>query len=226
MNGVPARFQDRSAAGRLLAARLLSMKLPNPVVYALPRGGVPVGLEVARALHAPLELVLVRKIGTPGAPEVALGAVADGEDPQVVINEDIRRACGATDMRIARARDDALAEIERRRALYQQGRPPIDPVGRTAIVVDDGLATGATAKAALAALRRKRVGRTILAIPVAPKAELANLAVHADEIVCLIAASRFRGVGAFYDDFHQLTDAETIGLLRQAPGGPASAANA
>jgi putative phosphoribosyl transferase len=225
MNGVPTRFPDRSAAGRLLAARLFDMTLPKPVVYALPRGGVPVGLEVARALNAPLDLVLVRKIGTPGAPEVALGAIADGDDPQVVINEDIRRACGATDMQIARARDDALAEIERRRALYQQGRPPIDPVGRTAIVVDDGLATGATAKAALAALRRRRVGRTILAIPVAPEAELANLAGHADDIVCLIAAPRFRGVGAFYDDFHQLTDAETIGLLRQAPGGPACKAN-
>ncbi|HBK08343.1 MAG TPA: erythromycin esterase [Acetobacteraceae bacterium] len=216
MDGISARFTDRSEAGRVLAARLTTMNLTNPVVYALPRGGVPVGLEIARALHAPLDLVLVRKIGAPGAPEVALGAVVDGENPQTVINEDIRRASGADAAFLARARSRELREIERRRALYLEGRPRIDPAGRTAIIVDDGLATGATAKAALGAIKLQGALRTILAVPVAPRAALADMRGHADEIVCLHAADRFHGVGGFYADFHQLTDEETIGLLRQA----------
>jgi putative phosphoribosyl transferase len=216
MDAMPIRFIDRFDAGRLLAARLSAMNLTRPVVYALPRGGVPVGLEIARALNAPLDLVLVRKIGAPGAPELALGAVVDGENPQTVINEDVRRASGADAAFLARARCRELAEIERRRTLYLEGRSRIDPAGCTAIVVDDGLATGATAKAALAAIRRQGAARTILAVPVAPEEALAEMGGHADEIVCLLPAARFRGVGAFYADFHQLTDEETIGLLRQA----------
>lgn len=192
------------------------MNLVRPVVFALPRGGVPVGLEIARALNAPLDLVLVRKIGAPGAPEVALGAVVDGENPQTVINEDVRRASGADDAFLTRARSRELAEIERRRNLYLEGRPRVDPAGCTAIVVDDGLATGATAKAALSAIKRQGAARTILAIPVAPEEALREMASHADEIVCLRPAARFYGVGSLYDDFHQLTDAETVGLLRQA----------
>jgi predicted phosphoribosyltransferase/dienelactone hydrolase len=192
------------------------MNITRPVVYALPRGGVPVGLEIARALNAPLDLVLVRKIGAPGAPELALGAVVDGEDPQTVINEDVRQESGASAAFLARARRRELAEIERRRAFYLEGRPRIDPAGCTAIVVDDGLATGATAKAALAAIKRQGAARTILAVPVAPVEALADMRSHADEIVCLHSAIRFHGVGAFYADFHQLTDEETIGLLRQA----------
>src|SRR5271165_2802713 len=136
MDAMPTRFADRSDAGRLLAARLSAMNLTHAVVYALPRGGVPVGLEIARALNAPLDLVLVRKIGAPGASELALGAVVDGENPQTVINEDVRRASGADAAFLARARRRELAEIERRRAFYLEGRPRIDPVGCTAIVVD------------------------------------------------------------------------------------------
>ncbi len=200
----------------MLAARLLAMNLPRPVVYALPRGGVPVGLEIARALNAPLDLILVRKIGAPGAPEVALGAVVDGQEAQTVINEDVRRDSGANAAFVARARRRELAEIERRRTLYLQGRPRVDPAGCTAIVVDDGLATGATAKAALGAIKRQGATRTILAVPVAPEEALAEMRDYADEIVCLRQVVRFHGVGAFYDDFHQLTDEETIGLLRQA----------
>ncbi len=216
MDAMPTRFTDRSDAGRQLAAQLSAMNLTRPVVYALPRGGVPVGLEIARVLNAPLDLVLVRKIGAPGEAELALGAVVDGENPQTVINEDVRWASGADAAFLARARRRELAEIERRRALYLEGRPRIDPAGCTAIVVDDGLATGATAKAALAAIKRQGAARTILAVPVAPEEALAEMRGHADEIVCLRPATRFHGVGAFYADFHQLTDEETIGLLRQA----------
>src|SRR5512137_671410 len=149
------RFADRTEAGRLLAARLLSRRPVDAVVYALPRGGVPVAAEVARALGAPLDLVLVRKLGAPGNPELALGAVVDGTEPETVLNEDIVAFTGAGEAFIAAARARELREIERRRALYLAGRAPLDPKGRTAIVVDDGLATGATARAALRALRRR-----------------------------------------------------------------------
>jgi putative phosphoribosyl transferase len=216
MDGIPARFADRFDAGRLLAARLGAMNLTRPVVYAVPRGGVSVGLEIARTLNAPLDLVLVRKIGAPGAPQVALGAVVDGENPQTVINQDVLQASGASVAFFDRARRRELAEIERRRKLYLEGRPRIDPVGCTAIVVDDGLATGATAKAALDGIRRQGATRTILAVPVGPEEALADMRGHVDETVCLRPVARFHGVGTFYADFHQLTDEETIGLLRQA----------
>lgn len=215
MDDHSARFVDRFDAGALLAVPLASMSLEDPVVYALPRGGIPVGIEVARALGAPLELVLVRKIGAPGQPELALAAVVDGDDAVTVVNEAISRATGADTAYLNRTRREALAEIERRRSLYLGRHPRIDPKGRTAIVVDDGLATGATAKAALRALRRRGAKRTILAIPVAPAEALAEMADEADEIVCILPAERFRGVGGFYDDFHQMSDVETTALLRQ-----------
>lgn len=207
------------------------MALERPVVYALPRGGVPVGLEIARALHAPLDLILVRKIGAPGAPEVALGAVVDGENPQTVINEEVQRRSGANDIFLERARARELAEIERRRSHYLGGRAQVDPTGCTAIVVDDGLATGATMKAALIATKRQGAAKVCVAVPVAPEQALREIREHADLVVCLHPAKYFYGVGAFYDDFHQLTDEETVGLLRQGwadaadlhPGPPSPA---
>src|SRR5689334_15265657 len=153
------RFRDRADAGRLLGARLLGGAPDRPAVFALPRGGVPVAAEVARALRAPLGLVLVRKIGAPREPELALGAVVDGDAPQLVLNEDVVAATGAGPSFIEAARRRELAEIERRRALYLGGRRQPDPQGRTAIVVDDGLATGATARVALRALRRRGASR-------------------------------------------------------------------
>ncbi|HVL20876.1 MAG TPA: phosphoribosyltransferase family protein, partial [Amaricoccus sp.] len=213
------RLEDRSDAGRQLAARLLPMALERPVVYALPRGGVPVALEIARALRAPLDLVLVRKIGAPGAPEVALGAVVDGEHAQTVINEEVRRRSGADDVFLERARARELAELERRRSLYLGDRAQVDPAGRTAIVVDDGLATGATMKAALIAMKRQGAAKICVAVPVAPEDALQEIGEQADLVVCLHPARQFYGVGAFYDDFHQLTDAETVGLLRQGWAG-------
>ena len=215
MKASGTRFTDRADAGRQLAAKLLPMGLDDPVVYALPRGGVPVALEIALALRAPLDLVLVRKIGAPGAPELALGAVVDGENPQTVVNEEVRRQSGADDAFIERARNRELAELERRRTRYLAGRPPVAPTGRTAIIVDDGLATGATMKAALIAIRRQGAAKVCVAVPVAPEEALEDIAELADLVVCLHPGRPFYGVGAFYDDFHQLTDEETVGLLRQ-----------
>lgn len=209
-------FRDRSDAGQQLAARLLALSLDKPVVYALPRGGVPVALEIAHSLNAPLDLVLVRKIGAPGAPEVALGALVEGDTPEVVINETVRQASRADDTYLEQARALEQAELERRRARYLGDRARIDPAGRTAIIVDDGLATGTTAKAALIAIKRRGAARTILAIPVAPKTTMDEMAGLADLVVCLHPAVHFTSVGSFYGDFHQLSDEETIGLLRQS----------
>lgn len=209
-------FLDRTDAGRRLAARLQGLPLDEPLVYALPRGGVPVAVEVAKALKAPLDLMLVRKIGAPGQPELALAAVVDGEAAQIVINEDVGAMSGVNAAFLKSARDREVAEIERRRALYLGERRSISPAGRTAIVVDDGLATGATAKVALRALRRRGAAKVVLAVPVAPVEMLDAMCDEADMVVCLEPARRFFSVGDFYDDFHQLTDQETLALLKCA----------
>ena len=209
-------FTDREHGGRLLAASLTAMDLPRPVVYALPRGGVPVATEVARALHAPLDLIMVRKIGARFAPEFALAAVVDGERAETVVNQEILRLTGATEAFLEHARKRELQEIERRRSLYLGNHVPVAVAGHSAIIVDDGLATGATAKAALAAVKRRGAARAILAVPVAPVDTVEDLRRHADTVVCLHVAQDFPGVGAFYADFHQLTDEETVGLLRLA----------
>jgi predicted phosphoribosyltransferase len=213
-------FTNRSEAGRKLAERLAErlteLEVPDPVVYALPRGGVPVAVEVARLLHAPLDLLLVRKIGAPGYPEVAMGAVVDGASPQMIVNEEVFAATGGDAVGLARARRRELAEIERRRILYLGDRPQISPRGRVAVVVDDGLATGATAKAALAALRRKGAALTVLAVPVAPAELVGEMRQYADVVVVLHAPQEFWAIGPFYTDFHQLSDAETVALLQQA----------
>ena len=213
-------FTNRSEAGRRLAEqvaeRLTALEIDDPVVYALPRGGVPVAVEVARRLRAPLDLILVRKIGAPGYPEVALGAVVDDAGPQMIVNEDVFAATGGDSVGLARARRHELAEIERRRRLYRGGRPPIDPRGRVAVVVDDGLATGATAKAALAALKRQGAALTVLAVPVAPADLVDQMRQYTDVIVVLNAPQEFWAIGPFYADFHQLTDEETIQLLQEA----------
>ncbi len=216
MPSYPPLFADRADAGRRLAQSLAPLGLRDPVVYALPRGGVPVAVEIARALAAPVELLLVRKIGAPGAPELALAAVVDGEDAQTVVNADVGRLTGAGPAYLEQAKRRELEEIERRRAAWLGDRPRISAKGRTAIVVDDGLATGATAKAALRALRRAGAARIVLAVPVAPIETLAEMRAEADDVVCLETPDYFTGVGAFYGDFHQLTDEETLRLLRAA----------
>ncbi len=209
-------FTDRADAGRQLAERLQAMAPERPVVYALPRGGVPVAAPIAHALGAPLDLLLVRKIGAPGAPELALGAVVEGREPQTVINEDVRRLTRASDAYLDEQRRREITELERRRVLYLGNRARVDPAGCTVIVVDDGLATGATARAALIALKRQGAARVILAVPVAPIETLEDIGHYADQVLCVQPVRDFTGVGAYYSDFHQLTDEETIGLLRQA----------
>jgi predicted phosphoribosyltransferase len=210
------RFADRTEAGRQLGRRLRDLQLDQPIIYALPRGGVPVAAEIAAALGAPLDLVLVRKIGAPNQPELALGAVVDGDAAETVLNADIIVLTGASDAFIARAQARELAEIERRRNLYLADRPRPDPSGRPAVVVDDGLATGATARAALRALRRRGPSRLVLAVPVASPEAVHALRAEADEVVALLEAEPFWGVGGFYRDFHQLTDEEVIQLLDTA----------
>jgi putative phosphoribosyl transferase len=210
------RFSDRSEAGRALAARLAEMKIADPVIFALPRGGVPVAAEVARALNAPLDLLLVRKIGVPWQPELALAAVVDGDDPQVVIDEEVQGQSGVSRTYIDGEAKEQLREIERRRAVYLQGRSPVAVENRTAIVVDDGIATGTTVRAALKALRRRKPARLILAVPVAPPETIDALAADVDQIVCLEQPSPFYAIGLYYIDFHQVSDEEVMAALAAA----------
>ena len=211
-----ALFADRREAGRQLAGHLLPFKDQRPVVLALPRGGVPVGFEIARALDAPLDLVLVRKIGAPFQPELAVGAVVDGGRAETVINQDVVREGQIPESYIAEESARQLEEIERRRSLYLAGtsRAPVE--GRTAIVVDDGIATGATMKAALHATRRGGPRHLVLATPVAPPDTIERLRPQADEVVCLATPRLFGAIGAFYEDFRQLSDQEVVDLLRRA----------
>ena len=211
-----ALFTDRSEAGRVLARRLLRFKDERPVVLALPRGGVPVGFEVARALDAPLDLVLVRKIGAPFQPELAIGAVVDGSRSETVLNDEMLREFQIPKSYVAEQSARELQEIERRRELYLAGRARAPVEARTAIVVDDGIATGATMEAALHATRRADPKRLVLATPVAPPDTIERLRAQADEVVCLATPRLFDAIGSFYDDFRQLSDEEVVDLLRCA----------
>jgi putative phosphoribosyl transferase len=210
-------FENRVEAGRMLGARLAGLRLANPVVLALPRGGVPVALEVARALDAPLDLLLVRKIGVPWQPELAVAAVMDGAEPVVVIERHIQAETGVKQEYIEQRAKEELAEIERRRRTYLADRAPVPVTGRTAIVVDDGIATGTTMRAALKGLRRRNPARLVLAVPVAPPDTINELRQEVDDVVCLAQPSFFGAIGYFYRDFHQLSDDEVIALMRQAP---------
>ncbi len=207
-------FANRSEAGRLLGARLSALGLVDPVVLALPRGGVPVAVEIARALDAPLDLLLVRKIGVPWQPELAVAAVMDGAEPVVVIEPNVRSETGVTLHYIEQQAQIELAEIERRRSHYLADRAPVSVAGRTAIVVDDGIATGTTMRAALKGLRKRSPARLVLAVPVAPPETIAELQNEVDDVVCLAQPAYFGAIGRFYDDFHQLSDDEVIALLR------------
>ncbi len=211
-------FSDRGDAGRQLAGALAHLRGRRPVVVALVRGGLPVASEVAQALSAPLDIILVRKIGVPWQPELAVGAVVDGSRPELVINPDVQQLAGISQDYVEAEAKRQLAEIDRRRALYLRGRPQQALQGRTVILVDDGIATGATTRAALRAARRQRPAHLVLAVPVAAPDTLADLAEEADEIVCLHAPAAFGAVGAHYRDFHQLSDEEVVALLDRASG--------
>jgi putative phosphoribosyl transferase len=211
-------FSNRAEAGRRLARSLLKYRDRQPIVLALPRGGVPVAAEVARALHAPLDLILVRKIGVPFQPELAMGAVVDGPVPRVIRNEEIIRMAGVSEADFARVRDRELAEIRRRRARYLADRPHADVKDRVAIVIDDGVATGASTRVALRAVRAQHPAHLILAIPVAPTEVLRELPEEVDEIVCLESHRHFRAIGYYYADFGQIADEEVIAILAELPG--------
>ena len=205
-------FRDRRQAGQELAAALAGYKNQRVVVLALPRGGVAVAAEIAAALRAPLDLVLVRKVGLPQQPEL-MGAIVDGAKPLVVRNEDVIAAAGIGQEEFDSVCAEELAEIERRRRRYLGGRARIDVAGRIAIVVDDGIATGATTRAALRATRRRKPSKLVLAIPVAPTESLAAMREEADEVVCLEDHELLGAIGHYYSDFHQISDEEVVTTL-------------
>ena len=220
-------FRDRKDAGERLAEMLLHLRGKKPIVLALPRGGVAVGFDIARRLGAPLDIVLVRKIGVPWQPELALGALADcaGAPPEIFIDE---RMIEALDIPADYVRDETarqLAELERRRRVYGAGRPPVEIAGCTAIVVDDGIATGATMRVALRAVRRRGPARLVLAAPVAAAQTLAGFAGDADETVCVETPKGLGAIGYYYEDFHQMSDSEVTDLLARstaAKSGPSA----
>jgi putative phosphoribosyl transferase len=219
-------FCDRAEAGRRLAERLLSLKATDPVVFALPRGGVPVAVPIAKVLEAPLDILLVRKIGAPGQPELALGAVVEGKPPQTVMNSEIIRALGLASGYVEQEVARQLQEIERRRRLWAGRYSPTVPHGRTIILVDDGIATGATVRSALLALQLAGAARRVLAVPVAPRGVATALRSLCDDVVCLTEPPLLGSVGAFYNDFRQLADEEVISLLEGASASQPVAASA
>ncbi|HEY7797243.1 MAG TPA: phosphoribosyltransferase family protein [Hyphomonadaceae bacterium] len=210
------RFVDRASAGRSLAREVAKRRFEQPVVYALPRGGVPVAAPIAAALDAPLDLLMVRKLGVPSQPELAAGSVVDGETPDVILNEGIVRAAGLTGADLKRLGDAELKEIERRRRIYLPDRAPVSAQGKTAILVDDGIATGASIRAAITAVRRRNPLRIIVAVPVASREAVEELQKVVEEVICLVIPPWFGAVGYFYDDFHQVGDDEVVTLLAGA----------
>jgi putative phosphoribosyl transferase len=209
------RFADRRQAGRRLGASLAHLTSERPVVLGLPRGGIPVAYEVARALGAPLDVLVVRKLGCPWQPELGVGAV--GEGGIRLVNQPLLRSIGLTEPELDGVADREEAELRRRVRRYRGDRAPIPVAGRTVIVVDDGLATGFTARAAIDVLRRRGARRVVLAIPVAPVDTLTQLRAIADEVVCLHAPAVFGAIGRFFDDFAQTSDEEVTSLLAAAP---------
>jgi len=209
------RFRDRAHAGRVLARALLAYAgRDDVVVLALPRGGVPVAAELARALGAQLDVFVVRKLGLPGHEELAMGAVAPGG--VLILDDRLVRGLGIPDPVLQETVETELRELERREAAYRAGRPPLDLEGKTVILVDDGLATGATMRAAALALRKYRPARVVVAVPVASAETCDEFRADVDEIVCALTPSPFHAVGLWYDDFSQTSDEEVRELLRDS----------
>lgn len=211
-------FLDREQAGRLLGEVLLAREFDHPVILALPRGGVPVALEIAKMLKAPLDLQFVRKISVPGQPELAAGAVVDGNPPLIILNDSIVNAVGIRQEYIENEATKKLAEIARRRSVYLADRETINVLGRTVILTDDGIATGATVRAALKALRHQKPSKLILAIPVAASDTLAKIESEVDEIICLKTPHPFIAIGAHYNQFDQLEDWQVMAMIKEADG--------
>jgi putative phosphoribosyl transferase len=209
-------FQDRREAGRVLADALVALNLRDPVVLALPRGGVPVADEIAGALGAPLDIVLVRKVGAPGNPELAIAAIVDGNPPDVVLNHDIVEAYGLDDGEIAARVNAARSELDRRREAYGRHRRLASVGGKAVVLVDDGAATGATMTAAIRALRRRSPREIVVALPASPPDVVARLGEDADRVVCVRQPVDFRALGYHYRDFEQLSDGDVTGILDEA----------
>lgn len=210
-------FANREEAGRLLGPRLEKFRDKDPCVLALPRGGVPAGLEIAKQLGAPLDLIIVRKLGAPAHPELAIGAIVDGENPQTVLNDGLIAELSVPASYIEDEKRRQLAEIKRRELVYLAGRPRVGVAGKTAIITDDGIATGATIKAAILAIRALTPKCLVLAAPVAPTDTFEALKHIADEVVCLETHDFFPAIGCYYRDFHQIEDEEMLTMMRQAP---------
>ena len=208
-------FQDRADAGRQLAEQLLEYGgRDDVIVLALPRGGVPVGFEVAHRLKVPLDVFVVRKLGVPGHEELAMGAIASGGVR--VLNEDVLYVIPDAQAIVEMVTATERAELERRERNYRDDRPPPDVKGKTVILVDDGLATGATMRAAAAALRQQGIAKIIIAVPVGAPSTCQQIRNAADDVICLISPGSFIGVGQYYEDFSQTTDEEVRDLLVQA----------
>lgn len=212
-----AVLADRAEAGRRLAERLARYRGSDAFVLAVPRGGVPVGFEIARRLSVPLDVILVRKIGAPGDPEYGLGAVAEGGVR--LIDTARARDAGFTEEELRPTIERELAEIERRSRVYRAGRPAIDPRGRTVLLVDDGIATGGTIRAAIRALRARGAARIVLALGVSPASSYRELRREVDEIVVVLVPEVFYAVGEWYRAFPQVEDAEVLDLLDRASAG-------
>lgn len=213
------RYRDRKDAGQRLATWLTEYAgQPRTIVLGLPRGGVPVAYEVAQRLGLPLDVFVVRKLGVPGHEELAMGAIASGG--VCVLSQELIRELGLRSDEVSRVREREQRELERRERAFRGNRAPLDLHGATVIVVDDGLATGSTMRAAVAALRRQQVARVIVAVPVGPSETCELLAREADRVVCAASPSDFFGVGAWYRDFTQTEDAEVQALLDDAAAAP------
>lgn len=208
-------FANRTEAGRKLAKRLSGYANRNDViVLGVPRGGVPVAFEISQALKAPLDVFLVRKLGAPGHEELAMGAIASGGVR--VLDRETIEALGVSELDIESTTAKEQKELERRERAYRGGRPPLEVQRRTAIVVDDGIATGSSMRAGIKALRQMKPARIVVAVPVAPASTCGHLEREVDELVCLDTPELFYAIGQFYEDFSQVTDEEVQGLLRQA----------
>jgi putative phosphoribosyl transferase len=213
------RFRDRAEAGRLLAERLAHLRDADVLVLALPRGGVPVAAPIAGALRARLDLLLVRKIGAPWQPELAIGAVVEGDPPRTVLNDEVIASLRVPPDFVREQVADQVAEIARQRRRWRGGRVAENPRGRTVVLVDDGIATGATARAALLAMQQAGAARRVLAAPVAPPGTAAMLRAASEEAVFLVEPEHFHSVGSFYGDFAQVEDGEVAAVLAAADAG-------
>ncbi|MBT8472744.1 MAG: phosphoribosyltransferase [Marinicaulis sp.] len=211
-------FANRKAAGEALAKKLEAHEGADTVIFALPRGGVPVAAPVAKRLKAPLSLLFVKKIGAPGQPELAIGAIVDGEEPTQILHNDIIRSLHVSELYLSTESDLALAEIERRRALYAGLYARVSPKGKTAVIIDDGLATGASMEAAISAVRQQGATRIIGAIPIAPTDIIEKLKSDVDELICLDAQESFHSVSQAYHEFMQLSDADVMEVLNEFSG--------